>query len=411
MTFGKCERPAVRSILIPFKLFLLLFPVLAWSQTGEAPDYITSMSDYQVRSLSGAYAPSNGTSSMASITPQEWLDNDPGTGDLGAVITHWNGGAKGVGNRLFVHGGGHNGSANNGMYTFDFSGTSAPLGWETPLVISPVSAVINTSPTYADGKPTSTHTGDSLVYAHHNNHIYRCGGAMFAVNGGFTSACFKYNVATETWTRLPDYPQGGQGVLTFYDPVSGNIFFKTISSTAGYFFRTDNDTWSESKPHSSGLGFYTVGTWDSTRKRGAALGGGNNRVFDIDFQSETVSDSPISASGATTILDVPAISAVYDPQLDVYWMFGGDDGSPGWSTIYSMNADGPPWTVTAHKLSGDSIEVIEQWGSYGRFILMDKWRAIGLLGSHTSSVYVIKLPGEIVVDNVGPKAPTELIVE
>jgi hypothetical protein len=101
---------------------------------------------------------------------------------------------------------------------------------------------------------------------------------------------------------------------------------------------------------------------------------------------------------------------VYDPHRDVYWMFGGQDGSSGWSTIYEMNADGPSWHITAHQLSGDTIEAIQQKGSYGRFVLMNQWRAIGLLGSHASPVYVIKLPGEAVDDNISPKSPSGVTV-
>ena len=71
--------------------------------------------------MSGTSAPTNGKTSMSDATPSEWLTSDPGTCDLGCVIAAWSGGAGAVsGTKLFVHGCGHNDSANNGIYAYDF---------------------------------------------------------------------------------------------------------------------------------------------------------------------------------------------------------------------------------------------------------------------------------------------------
>ena len=83
-----------------------------------------------------------------------------------------------------------------GLYIFDFAGSDRPTGWLTPLVISPVSAVIAVSPTYEGGKPPSIHTDDGMVHASHDDHIYRLSGGWFDPNDGGTSACFKYSMAT-----------------------------------------------------------------------------------------------------------------------------------------------------------------------------------------------------------------------
>jgi hypothetical protein len=74
-----------------------------------------------------------------------------------------------------------------------------------------------------------------------------------------------------------------------------------------------------------------------------------------------------------------------------------------------MNADGPPWTVRAHSLSGSSITRKNGMiGSWGRFVLMDSWRAIGLIASETSPVFVIKLPADGVTI---PKPPSSLATD
>lgn len=366
----------------------------AHAQSGTAPTYISSLSDYEVRALSGTYAPTNGTSSLESVTPSEWITNDPATLDLVGVIVAWNGGAKGSGSKLFVHGGGHNDSANNGMYVFDFAGTSRPTGWQTPLNISPVSAVRASSATYADGKPTSVHTYDGVVYASHNNHIYRFGGAWYNPNGNFTGASFKMNVATNQWTQVPSYPGGGGGALTIYDPASGKIFVTMSDTLSGYFYRTNDDTWSGAKSYGSGFSFGSIGAWDPTRNRGVIVGGGTNRVMSLNFANETLSVSTLNASGATALLSREGVSAVYDQQIDAYWLFGGNRGSPGYSSIYQMNAS--TFGISQHTLSGSMAPSlnIDYQGSYGRFILMPQWRALGFLGTHDGPVYVVKLPGQ-----------------
>jgi hypothetical protein len=382
----------------------------AAAQQGTAPTYISSMSDYQTRALSGSFAPTNGTSSMESITPSEWLNNDPSTLGLSGVIRAWSGGAKGEGSRLFVHGGGHQDGANNGMYTFDFSGTARPTGWTTPLVISPVSAV-RANQTYADGKPVSVHTYDGIVYAHHNNHIYRFGGSQWS-SGGFTKDAWKFNVATNTWTALPDNPAAGNGgTVTIYDPITGKIFLANGGGAlSGVFFRTENDSYSAAKNFSgSGLSYDSMGAWDSSRNRGIVVGAGRNYVVTLNFNTETVSFATLSASGASSILGGAGISAVYDSHRDVYWIFGGSNSSSGWTTLYELNANGSPWTMQAHQLSGDAItREANTIGSWGRFVLMEQWRALGVIASHRSPAYVIKLPEGQAPPT--PNPPTALLV-
>ncbi|MEZ4271999.1 MAG: hypothetical protein R3C68_11390 [Myxococcota bacterium] len=366
------------------------------------------MSDYEVKSLAGSLAPANGKLSMESITPSEWLTSDPSVSGLEGVIIAWSGGAKGMGSKLMVHGGGHNNSANNGLYIFDFDGTDRPKGWVTPLVISNVADVVDNAQTYADGKPTSIHTYDGVVYAHHNNHMYRFMGAHYYTAGGFTNAAFKFDLATNQWTKLPNYPSGSGGAKTIYDPVSGNIFVTMNDALEGHFFRTSTDTWSGAKDFSgNGFPFNSSGAWDSSRNRGIIVSDGEKSVLTLNFANETVALNTFSPSGATEIFGESGISAFYDPQRDVYWMFGGFPNSSGWTNLYEMKADS--WAVTKHSLSGASISrESDMRGSFGRYVFMDQWRAIGVVASHTSPVYVIKLPGEVSVGSVPPAPPSGL---
>lgn len=403
--------PSIR-IGKPFVDYALLIGIFlfqaqtAFGQSGPVPSYIQSLSPFEVLQLDGQVAPANGMLSMGDITPSEWLNGDPGGTGFRSVIIAWNGGAKGIGSKLYVHGGGHNDSANNGLYIYDFGGSDRPAGWDTPLVISSVGAVTAESATYADGLPNSVHTYDGMVYAHHNGTVYRFGGSRY-LSGYLETSSFKFNESAGGWTRLPDYPGAAGGPHTIYDAASGNIFVTGNDTTVGHIFRTASETWSGQIGYGgNGFPFNSMGAWDSTRGRGIVVGENETSLITINFASETVDVTSFSPSGDTGIFGEPAISAVYDPAVDAYWLFGGSTNSVGWGRIYQMNADGPPWNVTSASLSGDSIvRSANMWGSYGRYILMPGWRAIGLVANEDSPPSIIRLPGELIPP---PKPPGDL---
>ena len=390
-------------------IFACLSPI-ATAQNAPTPSYISSLADFEVRALTGQFQPNNGNQTMAAATPQEWLSSDPGTGDLAGVIIAWSGGAKPTtGTKMFVHGGGHNDSANNGLYVFDFAGSDAPTGWSI-ADISSVSAV-RAAEAYTDGKPAAVHTYDGLVYAQHNDHIYRFAGAIWSPSGGFTRSTWKYNIANNTWTQLPSYPGRLNTGVSIYDSASRKIVVGFGGQFEVAFFRTDQDQWSSVKStNGSFIGSDTTGAYDPTRSRGVLVGDGASRLIDIDWNSETVDVSVLSASGATNILNTNGPSVAYDPLRDSYWIFAGDESSPGFGSIYEMDAGS--LTIQRHALGGDNIAV-ESFlrGSYGRFVLMPDWRAIGIVASHESPAYVIKLPSANATPIVQPLPPTDVAAE
>ncbi len=383
-----------------------LLPTFALAQSGPVPEYIESMPAFEVRALDGAYTPTNGNVSIESVTPAEWRNNDPSNIGLRGIVVAWSSGGKNMGSRMFVHGGGHADSANNGMYIYDYAGTNAPTGWQSPVVISSVADVRSNVATYADGLPNSVHTYDGLVYTSHNNHVYRFGGSRY-ISGSFVDWAFKYNVGSGEWTRLPDYPGAESGAKTIYDPTTGKIFVTVTNSASGYFFRTSNDTWSSQKGlNGNSFPWDSMAAWDSSRNRAIVVGDGETSIVNVDFANETVSVESFSPSGDTEIYSRGGISAVYDPIRDVFWLFGGNGGSPGYGNIYQLRADGSPWTTTRIGLTGDSISLGKDLqGSWGRYVFMPQWAAIGLVANTDSPAYVIRIAEEVVP---APEAPTTL---
>lgn len=369
-----------------------------------APAYIADLSPYAARQLAGTYAPASGVVTLSDATPSVWRTQ--GNVGVTGVISAWNSGGKSVGGtRMFVHGGGHGDTANNGMYIYEFAGTTRPTGWTQPLDITastsspPLRSGGDGFSTYTDGRPISVHTIDGTVYAHHNDTFYRFGGPRWQ-DGPATNACFKYAVASGTWTQLPNYPvaQGDSQCSTIYDPSSRKILVLNNGSFSCFFFRCDSDTFSGAKT-SPLVGYYTTGAYDTARSRGILVGEGNMRLLTIDWSAETVSITNLTGSGSTLLIGKAAPGIVYDSVCDCYWLFGSGDGASigtmaSFQTLYRMNAgqSGTTWTISSNTVTGASVTAIDQRGFYGRFALLSSYRAIGLCTSHSAAPYVIRLP-------------------
>lgn len=368
----------------------IAFAVVSCQALAQAaPDYIASMASYEVRQMTGSLAPANGAEILAHVTPSSWLTGDPGVIDLVGVVGAWSGGAKGKGTRLIVHGGGHNDSANNGVYVYDFGGGSRPTGFSLPF-ISPVSAVRQAS-TYSDGAPSATHTYDGVVYVSESNSLYRFGGAKWSTSGGFYGLAARFDFSSGTWTVLSAYPgKSDTEPSVIYDAISRKILVTMTGQSNAAFFRMDSNSWSPVRDssrehHDSGFAY------DPTRSRAVMVGGGSATLYNINWSAETFTQSALNATGATSILGNSALSAFYDPARDSFWLFGGKKSSPGYGNLYEMNAS--TFEIVQRPLSATTAGFeFDYNGSYGRFIFMDEWRAIGFLTRSDVAPFVIKLP-------------------
>ena len=362
-----------------------------------APNYIAALSDYQVIQLTGVYAPSNGNETMVDITPNEWLNSDPGNTDLPGVIEAWCGGYKGEGTVLWVQGGGHFDSANNGMYSYEFAGTDVPTGWQAPLDVSTIGDVLQ-GDAYADGAASSIHGYDGTVRHPTNGNLYRFGGAPWNGNGGFTGGSWRYNPQTQVWTVLPrvagiGFPAGTGIPICGVDPLSGKIFAAVPTALSGYILDpVDNSTVNvniSSYAGSDNVNNEPTFAFDKKRSRGIVVSASVTDLYDIDFVNNTLSRSSFTASGATQILG-SAKCIIYDEDRDVYWLFGGRSGEPGFTSIFEMNAS--TFAITQRSLTGSISTRGGAQGSYGRWVFMREFDAIGFVGHHDQAPHVIKLP-------------------
>lgn len=380
----------------------------AWGDRRVGPDYISSMAQYEVRAMSGPYAPASGLITMADITPQgppgdNWVTGDPGTVKLAAVAHAWTTGAKGKGKKLFIPAqGGHKDTANNGAYTFDYDGNTAPNGWVTPLDISPLSAVFDRSinggagaDQYTDGKWPSAHGYDGAVYVGATNCAYRFIGSSYSDNGAAWPTAWRYNLTTKVLTRLTDVPIPitGASYCTAYDEASGKIALIMPNKPSFAILRLSDHTWQVPTGTMVNGATEQTAAYDSLRQR-IVLFGSSHIIYTMNWSTPSFVESTYTPTGATGTLNNTGVSAVYDAQRDVFWYWGGALIS-NISAIYEMNAS--TFAVTQHTfLSGATIPVDVGGsgfqGTFGRFIFMDEWRAIGMVHSTSTAAYVLKLP-------------------
>ena len=341
-----------------------------------APQYMSSMSAFQVRALTGSYAPANGTSSLRSVMPAMWSGNDD-------IMRPWSGGAKSVtGTRVWVHGGGHSDSSNNSIAYFDFAGTDRPAGWAMAGAgqtgVSGATAAVGSL-----GFPVSVHTYDGMCEL--NGAIYRFGGSAYP-SGGFTGDAWRFDPGPATWTRLPSYPAGHFAGMVIANSTANKIL--AMERWATYFtyafYRAATATWGTLRQVDAQYPSDAVAAYNSRTNTAFYTSDGIGFVSVVDWSTETITQ---------TRINVPSIaagtSAVYDSVADRYWLWGGEGNS---RTLYGVHPS--TFAVTSHTLSGDAPLAFESGdrGAFGRFVFMEDWRAIGSVASRTAPPYIIRLP-------------------
>ncbi len=356
----------------------------------DSPSYISSMSSYQVRALTGNFGPANGFESLHSTTPTGGALGDWTAAYGDNVMVPWSGGAKPLsGSKMYVHGGGHTDSANNGMYLFDYAGTTKPTGWSLAKISATSAVTSGTSAAYADGVPRSVHSYDVMCTL--DGMIYRITGAYYE-GGNNNNAVWRFNPANATWSRLANLPTESSRGFCIADPASKKILYlERETSYFGYaFYRVGSDTWSSLRTGTlqwpdGGCAAYRPDANPATGT-GLVVGEGKAISFSIDWRAEAIAQTSRSLGSVAT----GAPCCFYDPLQDRFISWGG--GTGGGTALHEI--DPSTWVVTTRTLSGDPILSggSSYQGSFGRFVFMDSFRAIGFATSVSGPAYVIKLP-------------------
>lgn len=364
------------------------------ASTGT-PSFVPT-TDYQVRAMTGTFAPSNGSSTLASVNPVAWPSDDA---SLGGIVRAYSGAFKTVVSgvkKLMVHGGGHADGTNNGVFIFDYSeGTTGhPVGWSVKGQSASPSVVTQEQDTYTDGKPTAIHSYDGLVFA--NGKGYRVGGVRSGPNGSPSAAVWEYDFTANTITRLGDCPLGNfQGYSVIHDPVTNKILAWPGNDAGPWqstcFLPLSTKVWSGIVSHGNfNTGLDTVSAWDSNRGRMLSRGQSNVVLSTVNFSAQTITSSfPAGVSSEIRF----GRCIFYDAARDSYWAWG-DNAATSITSISEIDAGTLATKGSIHPFSGDTIQVVtpQSNGQYSRYCFMPEWRCIGFVCHWNSPAYLIKLP-------------------
>jgi hypothetical protein len=353
----------------------------------------------------------SGAGSIRDVTPEEWLTESSQTRQ---VVSAYSGGAGDPTNRLlYVHGGGHGDSKLNALYTFNFNGTTAPIGWQ--LTAAPSSLADATAgysggvggqgaDTLADGKPCAVHTYDQLWIDPTNNRFYRTHGSKSSGGGAATNL---------TW-----YWNGTQWInpgVAHNAPLGGDLDWVSVSNPAArktmlarvdkaYFYRWDSG-WSALK---------TVGGTGNLGRAGNLIARhdgsthANNRYTEalamsmvglgstfpkatIDWTAETVSTSTTGLTSANTAGLFP--TGFYEALTDSYWLImpvSADGVVPMSGLYWQVNAS--TFAVTTRG-SGtlDAYPTGTAVHHYNRLCFVPEWRTV-VYCTDQGRVFALKLP-------------------
>jgi hypothetical protein len=379
----------------------------------DGPAWTQGLSDFQVRNLTGAYAPSNGKVSLSQVLPPEWQGGSSPIAQQ-QIIGAWSGGKGDTdGKRLFVTGGGHNDCANNGLYIYDFNGAASPTGWVlAPNSLSALSAIQNGA-VYSDNKPSSVHTYDGLWYSPTDSRFYRIGGSRYSSGSICTS--HYYDVIAQQWSSVAlgggaftTFPSGllNYGLTVMGKDDGSKLFVLNGDTNYNCAFVNKNGTqttvgWPAGfHANSNGSTMVAVKLQNDSTWLTLSLEGGVSYIYThaIDWTNQTDTATLHSHSSHATYLGGSAgASMIYDPNYSggaCVWIFGMTSQiSGGVMAAQILRLNISDWSITSHALSDTiAVDAPGSQGSYNRHVWFPQWRIIATVQSNTAPMSIIKLP-------------------
>jgi hypothetical protein len=371
---------------------------------GSTPAWVNSLTAGAQTIL----APS-GAASIRDVTPIEWLADSSQTRNLTVA---YSGGIGDPTNRLlYVHGGGHGDSKLNALYAFNFTGTTAPLGWQClaqPSSLADATTGYNTGfglETLADGKPCAIHSYDQLWVDPTNNRFYRTHGSRSGGGGDATSLTWYWNGTT--WINpgvVHNAPLGGDlDWISVSNPVARKTLLARVNYA--YFYRWDSG-WSSLKDvggtgnlgRAGGFVIRHDGSSHANNRYTEALamssGGGLGNTFPkatIDWTAETVSSSTTGLT--TTSLAGLYPTGFYEAAADSYWLIMPVTGAGGAMSGLYWKVNASTFAVTQY--GSGTLDAYPSGSSavhhYKRYCFVPEWRTV-VYCTDQGRVFALKLP-------------------
>lgn len=358
------------------------------------PAYIAALGSYTVTKFTTV---SNGKPNLADVIPPAWVSAS-GTGSFGQnfnALAAFSGGAADVANAELVgNGGGHTDSAMGIWWKAGWGGSTMPTGFSLLAQTNPGDMVAEADP-QSNGVPNASHTYGSPILDPVLRRVHRYAGAHWS-SGSMPTKNWAINLADNSFTQGPDTTYAADNAAcSIYggDAVRKNLILN--HSGQGWFHRLDANTKSSDITWNGTTGSdgNPIAAYDTLRSRAIITAPAQLYLVTPNWAAETISESTLTPSGATTAIALRGSPPLYDPVADVYWILPLGEGTSGMSTIYSM--DPTTWVITAHTVTGDTTGYVPSgaWnGLFTKVCPLFAWRAIGFVTDINGGMYVLKLP-------------------
>lgn len=385
--------------------------------------YADGMQAFDVRPLSGTYAPVGGSATLQSIEAPPWNASSSYFGIRG-MTEAWSGGDSDYARkRTYFSGGGHSDGRSNGIYYFDWSGTDKPAGFK--LLDGSRVSVANTPLDWTTNAiyysdiaqgPGATHTYSTIPYNPVKDEIYY---------GWYWACRFKLNpdAISGVWSKwFGDIPDTyGNGIYDSSNPAqsgvkpawSGRYGVAIVSPDGSQVFHchagngarrvfVDTTTGVVTDVGASPLAGSTsqdaVFCYNPVRDKYFIVGSytnasgwlSSNFELTINWSAKTASFSAISNSTHPYLL-CGGMGIVYDELLNCFWCVGGKLDANALGSISSIvRVDPVTYNAVSYPLNG-SIPC-DCKGQYRRIYWMSDKRVIGLITSYKQPAVLIKVP-------------------
>lgn len=310
-----------------------------------------------------------------------WKNYKGARGNTGkrGLLAYSGAAVKADGSEFFIAGGGHLDYAGNEVF-------SIRLDADRPVWVrrnDPSADTPMNSPYYPDGRPSSRHTYRNLVYSEAYGRLISFGGAPWGDKPRYDNLVASFDPATNdydppgTIASAPGLIGGPSG--TGMD-ARGNFYIHSHRNGRLYMWRQQSNTWVDFGKR-GGMRYDTPYALDTKRNRLFRIPWGNYpaRIYDLDHEG-AFTNVRIGGPAASQI--DTGNSLVYDPVVDVFWLW-----KFGENVLYRIDA--ASFAATVQPVTG-ALPPVSKGKIYSRFHYVPELRGIVLMTNTRSSLMFIR---------------------
>jgi hypothetical protein len=306
-----------------------------------------------------------------------------------AVVTAWNSGAFDTNrNRLIVWGGGHDDYYGNEMYAVNLNTLTIERITDPTVPI----ASSCTDGLAGDTVPNSRHTYDGIAYMANVDRLFVFGGSLSPC-GYFIDGTWTFDMGSKTWQKMNpsgDIPHDVPGIVTAYDPNTGNVYLHDDQYLYSYSFAGNSF---QRLSGSNITDYHLSGTIDPVNGKFVMVGAGNVYVYDINPGSAYTRVS-LATTGGSSIVNSYYPGLAFDSSQGKIVAWNGGD------TVYVLDLESAAWSPITFS-GGPGASPAN--GTYNRWSYSPASGVFVLVNAMDSNVFTLRLSES--EDNEPPTIP------